>query len=86
MLRLEFVRRRSQMSQAGLGRRAHVDQSHIALLEAGRRLPSSRTLRAIARVLKWHRDPLSLLSEVGGRRRWVFATRPEAKGGSHDER
>ncbi len=80
MLRLESLRRRLLMSQTDLARRARVDQSHISLVESGRRRPSLRTLVRMARALGVTADPLTLLAEVGGRKRWVFATRPQAKG------
>lgn len=61
--RLRFVREMREMTQAQLGAKADLDQTHIAHFEAGNRLPGVENLKAICKGLMVSADYLLGLSE-----------------------
>jgi transcriptional regulator with XRE-family HTH domain len=61
--RLRFTREMREMTQAELGKRAELDQTHIAHFEAASRLPGAENLKALAKGLMVSSDYLLGLSE-----------------------
>jgi len=61
--RLRFAREMREMTQAQLGDKAELDQTHIAHFEAGSRLPGAENLKALAKGLMVSADYLLGLSE-----------------------
>lgn len=61
--RLRFTREMRQLTQAQLAKAAGVDQTVIAHMEAGRRMPGAESLKAIAKGLVVSADYLLGLSE-----------------------
>jgi len=61
--RLRFAREMRELTQADLGKRAELDQTHIAHFEAGTRLPGAENLKALAKGLMVSSDYLLGLSE-----------------------
>lgn len=61
--RLRFVREMREMTQADLAKAAKMEPSAVAHLEAGRRLPSADTLRALCKAMTVSADYLLGLSE-----------------------
>jgi transcriptional regulator with XRE-family HTH domain len=65
MRRLETLRRARGWTRTELGRRARVDNSRLAKIEAGRVVPYPPELRRLARVLGWSaRDSAGLLDQI----------------------
>ena len=61
--RLRFTREMRELTQAELGRRSDLDQTHVAHFEAGSRLPGAENLKALAKGLMVSSDYLLGLSE-----------------------
>jgi transcriptional regulator with XRE-family HTH domain len=61
--RLRFVREMRELTQFDLGKRVHLDQTHIAHFESARRLPGAENLKALCKGLMVSADYLLGLSE-----------------------
>ena len=61
--RLRFAREMREMTQAELGAKAALDQTHVAHFEAGNRLPGAENLKALCKGLLVSSDYLLGLSE-----------------------
>jgi transcriptional regulator with XRE-family HTH domain len=61
--RLRFVREMRELTQAELGKRAKLEQTHIAHFEAAQRLPGAENLKALCKGLMVSADYLLGLSE-----------------------
>lgn len=61
--RLRFVREMREMTQLELGKKAELDQTHIAHFEAANRLPGAENLKALCKGLMVSSDYLLGLSE-----------------------
>jgi transcriptional regulator with XRE-family HTH domain len=65
MRRLETLRRACGWTRTELGRRARVDNSRLAKIEAGRVVPYPPELRRLARAVRWRSpDGAGLLDDV----------------------
>lgn len=63
---LQQLRKRENMSQAELSRRAGFDHSYLSRLEAGDRIPSRNAVRSIAYALRLTRNDRSDLYAAAG--------------------
>ena len=61
--RLRFAREMREMTQAQLGAKSELDQTHIAHFEAATRLPGAENLKALCKGLMVSSDYLLGLSE-----------------------
>lgn len=71
------AKKRSGMTWRTIARRVGVSHSHLINISKGRRLPSSRTVEGMARVLRIDGDELEGLREVASER-LIDLTRMEA--------
>lgn len=64
MIRLTVVRKAKKITQIDMARAMGVSQTTLSFIETGRRLPTRKQLKRIAKILSYDDEPLSLLEEI----------------------
>ncbi len=64
MLKIVEVRKSKGLTQAGLARKAGVNQSSMCRIELGKEPPYPFRAQRIAKAIGWAGDPMDLFKEV----------------------